>query len=67
MMLRVEPTSLGDENQRRPSLPIVDVHDFDARKHGARRERQLVSVTNWRNRPIAAVSAFRKQPWNLRR
>jgi hypothetical protein len=26
----VEPTSLGGENQRRPSLPMVDVHDFDA-------------------------------------
>jgi hypothetical protein len=49
----VEPTSLGGENQRRLSLPIVDVHDFDVRNHAANRERQLVSVTNWRNRPVA--------------
>jgi len=54
----VEPTSLGGENHRCPSLPIVDVRDFDARKHAALRVRQLVSVTNWRNRPHPDISVF---------
>jgi hypothetical protein len=54
----VELPSLGGENQRRPSLRIVDVHDFDARKHAAWRERQLVSVTYRRNRPLTAERDF---------
>jgi len=47
----VEPTSLGGENKQRPLLPIVGVRDFDAGMHAACRERRLVSVKNWRNRP----------------
>jgi len=56
----VEPTSLGGENERRPSIPIADVHDFDSRKHAAWRELQLVSLMNWRNRPVAVF-----RPWGL--
>ena len=41
--------------------PFVDVHDFDAPKHGAWRERQFVSVTNWRNRPGAVFQEIRRQ------
>jgi hypothetical protein len=58
----VELTSLSGENQRRPSPPIVDGHDFDARKYAAWRERQLVSATNWRNRPQAARQVSPKLP-----
>jgi hypothetical protein len=54
----VEPTSLGGENKQRPLLPIVGVRDFDAGMHAACRERRLVSVTNWRNRPIAVGRAL---------
>jgi hypothetical protein len=52
----VEPTLLGGENQRHPSLAAVDVRDFDARQRAAWRERQLLRVTNWRNRPKAELA-----------
>ena len=52
---RVTSTKCGGENEQRPLLPIVGVRDFDAGMHAACRERRLVSVTNWRNRPEASV------------